>query len=99
MTDTTIHVATILDDVKGIDAEQGQRIYDLVLKAFFQGRKAILSFDSMEVLSEEFLQTAVGQLYENYSHASLKKNMSIEHIPFSGKLILKRVVDRAKVIY
>ena len=60
MTNTTIHIESILGDVKGIDAEEGQQIYDLILKAFFQNNKVILSFDNMEVLSEEFLQSAVG---------------------------------------
>ena len=99
MTNTTIHVKTVLGDVKGIDSEEGQRIYDLILKAFFQSKKVILSFDNMEALSEEFLQSAVGQLYKNYSHAEIKENMNIENIPFSGKVALKRVVDRAKKRY
>ena len=99
MKDTTIHVATVLDKFEGIDAEDGQKVYDLIIKAFFQSKKVILAFDNMEMLSEEFLQTAVGQLYENYSHADIKKNMCIENILFSGKLALKRVVDRAREIY
>ena len=99
MTNTTIHIESILGDVKGIDAEEGQQIYDLILKAFFQSNKVILSFDNMEVLSEEFLQSAVGQLYQNYSHAEIKKNMRIDNIPFSGKVALKRIVDKAREKY
>jgi hypothetical protein len=99
MINTTIHVETILGKVEGIDAEEGQQIYDLILKAFFQNKKVILSFDNMEVLSEEFLQSAVGQLYKNYSHAEIKENMRIDNILFSGKVALKRVVDKAKEQY
>ena len=75
MTNTTIHVESILGKVEGINAEEGQQIYDLILKAFFQSRKVILSFNNMEVLSEELLQSAVGQLYKNYSHAEIKENV------------------------
>jgi hypothetical protein len=99
MTNTTIHVQTLLGDANGVNAEQGERIYELILKAFFQSKKVILSFDSMEVLSEDFLEVAVGQLYKNFSHAEIKKNMSIENISFSGKVALKRVVDKAKESY
>ena len=99
MINTTIHVETILGKVEGIDAEEGQQIYDLILKAFFQNKKVILSFDNMEVLSEEFLQSAVGRLYKNYSHAEIKENMRIDNILFSGKVALKRVVDKAKEQY
>ncbi len=99
MTHTTIHVQTVLGDVQGLNAEEGEKIYDLILEAFFQNQKVILSFDNMEVLSEEFLQAAVGQLYKNYSHAEIKENMQIEDILFSGKVALKRVVDKAKKSY
>ncbi len=85
MTNTTIHIESILGDVKGINAEEGQQIYDLILKAFFQNNKVILSFNNMEVLSEEFLQSAVGELYKNYSHAEIKENVLIENISFTGK--------------
>ncbi|MDD2476235.1 MAG: STAS-like domain-containing protein [Dysgonamonadaceae bacterium] len=98
MAKTIIHVESILGDVKGLNSEEGQRIYDLVLKAFFESKKVILSFNNMEVLSEEFLQSAVGQLYKNFSHAEIKKNMQIENISFSGKVALKRIVDNAKFL-
>lgn len=96
MKDTTIHVATVLGKNEAISAEEGQQIYDLIIKAFFQSKRVILAFDSMEILSKEFLQTAVGQLYENYSHADIKKNLHIDNIPFSGKVALKRIVEKAR---
>lgn len=99
MRDTTIHVATVLNKSKAVNEEDGQKIYDLILKAFLDKQRVILAFDNMEMLCEEFLQTAVGQLYENYSHAEIKKNMRIDNIPFTGKVALKRVVDKAKESY
>lgn len=99
MRDTTIHVATALNKSKAVNEEDGQKIYDLILKAFLDKQRVILAFDNMEMLCEEFLQTAVGQLYENYSHAEIKKNMRIDNIPFTGKVALKRVVDKAKASY
>lgn len=99
MINTTIHVESILGKVEAIDAKEGQQIYDLILKAFFQNNKVILSFDNMEVLSEEFLQSVIGQLYKIYSHAEIKENVQIGNISFSGKVALKRVVDKAKESY
>ena len=97
MKNTIIHVKSVLNDVNGVDAEDGQQIYDLILKAFFEGKKVVLSFDNMELLSDEFLEFSVGQLYKIYSHAEIKKNMRIENIPFSGKLALKRIVEKATI--
>ena len=99
MKDTTIHVATVLGKFEAIDAEDGQQVYDNILKAFFQSKRVLVAFDNMEVLSEEFLQTSVGQLYQNYSHAEIKKNMRIDNISFSGKIALKRIVDKARESY
>lgn len=99
MRDTTIHVATVLNKSKAVNEVDGQKIYDLILKGFLNKQKVTLAFDNMEVLSEEFLQTAIGQLYENFSHANIKENMQIDNIPFSGKIALKRVVDKAKETY
>ena len=99
MKNTTIHVESILGDVNGIEAEEGQQIYELIIKAFFESKNVILSFDNMELLSDNFLELAVGQLYKSYSHAEIKKNLRIENISFSGKVALKRAVDKAKMIY
>lgn len=99
MKDAIIHVESVLGDVNGVESEEGQLIYDLVLKAFFESKKVILSFDNMEILSEDFLQSAIGQLYQIYSHAEIKKNIRIENVPFSGKVALKRIVDKAKTSY
>ena len=99
MKDSPIHVATVLGKFEAKDAEDGQQVYALILKAFFQSKRVILAFDNMKVLSEEFLQTSVGQLYQNYSHAEIKKNMRIDNIPFSGKIALKRIVDKARESY
>ena len=99
MKNTTLHVESILGNVNAVETEEGQQIYDLILKAFFQSKKVILSFDNMEILSDEFLESAVGQLYKNFSHEEIKNNMSIENISFSGKIALKRIVDKAKDTY
>lgn len=99
MKNTTLHIESILGDVNGVEAEDGQQIYDLIIQAFFESKKVILSFDNMEILSDEFLESAVGQLYKNYSHNEIKENLLIEDISFTGKVALKRIVDRAKDIY
>lgn len=99
MKSTIIHVKRVLNDVNAVDATEGQFIYDLIIKAFFESKKVLLSFSEMEILSDEFLESAVGQLYENYSHHEIKENMLIENIPFSGKVALKRIVDKAKINY
>lgn len=96
MTSTTINVENIIGSVNGIKAEEGQKIYDLIIKAFFESKKVILSFNNIEMLTDEFLEAAIGQLYKVYFHDEIKENMSFEDISFTGKLALKRIVDAAR---
>jgi hypothetical protein len=41
----------------------------------------------------------VGQLYKDYSEEAIKENLRVENISELGKVILKRVVDTAKLYY
>ena len=98
MTSTTINVENIIGGVNGIKAEDGQKIYDLILKAFLDNIKVVLTFNNIEMLTDEFLDTAIGQLYKYYTHDEIKENMTIDDMSFTGKLALKKIVDTAKMI-
>ena len=98
MTSTTINVENIIGGVNGIKAEDGQKIYDLILKAFLDNIKVVLTFNNIETLTDEFLDTAIGQLYKYYTHDEIKENMTIDDMSFTGKLALKKIVDTAKMI-
>jgi hypothetical protein len=95
----TINIVNTIGDVYGVEAEDGQRVFDFIIKAFKDQRKAILSFQNIEMLTTAFLNTAVGQLYRDYSESFIKENLKISDISESGKVSLKRVVDTAKQYY
>jgi hypothetical protein len=94
-----INVANIIGDVYGVEAEEGQKVYDLIKKALSEKRKVNLSFMNVEMLTTAFLNTAIGQLYKDFSEEEIKENLRVENISESGKIILKRVVDTAKLFY
>jgi hypothetical protein len=96
---TNINVANVIGDVYGVEADEGQKMYALVKKAFAEDHKVVLSFLNIEMLTPAFLNTAVGQLYKDYSEEKIKENLRVENISTSGKVILKRVVDTAKLFY
>lgn len=99
MESTTINIVNTIGDVYGVEAEDGQKVFDLVKKAFENGHKVILSFLNIEMLTTAFLNTAVGQLYKDYPEDLIKKYLSVDDISDSGKVSLKRVVDTAKIYY
>lgn len=99
MEEVTISIVNTIGDVYGVEAGDGQKVFELIVKAFTDQKKVMLSFENMEMLTTAFLNTAVGQLYKDFSEDFIKGNLQVSHISDSGKVALKRVVDTAKLYY
>jgi hypothetical protein len=97
--ETNISVVNIIGDVYGVEAEEGQKVYSLVKKAFLEKRKVVLSFLNIKMLTAAFLNTATGQLYKDFPEEEIKEHLRVENISESGKVILKRVAETAKLFY
>jgi hypothetical protein len=94
-----INIVNTIGDVYGVEAEDGQKVYELIKKAFGKNHKVVLSFLNVEMLTTAFLNNAIGQLYKDYSEEMIKANLQVTDISDSGKVALKRVVDTAKIFY
>lgn len=99
MENITINIVNTIGDVYGVEAEDGQKVFELISKAFNDKKKVILSFQNIEMLTTAFLNTAVGLLYKDLTEDFIKENLSVSDISESGKVALKRVVDTAKLFY
>lgn len=99
MENITIKIVNVIGDVYGVEAEDGQKVFDLVIKAFNDRKQVTLSFQNIEMLTTAFLNTAIGQLYKDYSEVFVKENLKVSDVSESGKVALKRVVDTAKLYY
>ena len=99
MENITIKIVNTIGDVYGVEAEDGQKVFKLITKAFSEKKKVTLSFQNIEMLTTAFLNTAVGQLYKDHEESYIKKNLTVTDISGSGKVALKRVVDTAKLYY
>jgi hypothetical protein len=99
MESSTINIVNTIGDVYGVEADDGQKVYEFIKKAFAENRKVVLSFLNIEMLTTAFLNTAVGQLYRDFSEEEIRENFRVANISESGKVILKRVVDTAKLFY
>jgi hypothetical protein len=94
-----INIVNTIGDVYGVEAEDGQKVYELIKKAFEKNHKVVLSFLNVEMLTTAFLNNAIGQLYKDHSEEMIKANLQVTDISDSGKVALKRVVDTAKIFY
>jgi len=99
MENITIKIVNTIGDVYGVEAEDGQKVFELIIKAFSDNKKVTISFQNIEMLTTAFLNTAVGQLYNNFEEDYIKDNLKVSEISESGKVALKRVVDTAKLYY
>ncbi len=99
MENVIINVFNIVGTPFGVEADDGQKVFNLVHKAFSEKKKVILSFLNIEILTTAFLNTAVGQLYKDFTEAEIKGNLEVKDITNPGAVALKRVVDTAKLYY
>jgi len=97
-----IEVANIIGDVYAIEAAEGQKVFSMIKKAFEENKKVALSFLNIKIQTTAFLNTAIGELYSNnngFSEEFIRENLKIENLNESGIVILKRVVETAKLRY
>jgi hypothetical protein len=94
-----ISVVNVVGDVFCTEAADGQKVFDLIDKALKENKAVNLSFVNVKMLTTAFLNTAVGQLYKDYSEERIKSSLSVEQLTPSGSVSLKRVVDTAKLYY
>lgn len=99
MEDIVINIVNTIGDSYGVESEDGQKVYELIKKAMDKGHKVVLSFLNIEMLTTAFLNTAVGQLYKDYTEEQVRAHLQVADISESGKVALKRVVDTAKLFY
>ncbi len=99
MENNKISIVNAIGDVYGVEAEDGQKIFELIKKSFKDDKKVTLSFQNVKMLTTAFLNTAIGQLYKDFTEDYIRGHLEAVDISDSGKLSLKRVVDTAKLYY
>ena len=78
-----------------VSSEDGQKLYNHITKRL-DSKKIVLSFSGVTNLTSAFLNAAIGQLYSKFSEEKIKTNLKVMDMEDDDKVILKRVVDRAK---
>ncbi len=99
MENVVLNVFNVVGSPFSVEAEDGQKVFELIYKAFKEKKKVVLSFLNIEILTTAFLNTAVGQLYKDFSESEIKENLEVKDITNPGAVALKRVVDTAKLYY
>ncbi|MFZ4465085.1 MAG: STAS-like domain-containing protein [Bacteroidales bacterium] len=99
MESTVFNIVNITGDRFCVEANDGQKVFEMIRKALLEKRNVTLSFLNVEMLTTAFLNTSIGQLYRDFTEEEIKENLKVENISNSGLVSLKRVVDTAKLYY
>jgi hypothetical protein len=79
-----------------VSSSDGQKVHDRLASALREGVSVSLSFLNVSTLTSAFLNSAIGQLYGEFSETEIKQLLSVQDIALDDATLLKRVVDTAK---
>lgn len=99
MSTTKTSIFNIVGNSLCIEATDGERVFQLVSKAMRENRAVELSFLNVEMLTSAFLNTAIGQLYRDFSEETILKLCQIVDMQPSDTALLQRVIATAKQFY
>lgn len=74
----------------------GQRVYERIAIALKERRDVTLSFYNITTLTAVFLNTAIGQLYGEFSKEQIRALLKVRDMQPDDLALLKRVVENAK---
>jgi len=94
-----ISIYSIVGDSLCVSSDDGDMVFDRIKKALDINKKVQLSFANVEMLTSAFLNNAIGKLYGIYDENKLKESMSAIDISNEDKILLKRVIETAKLYY
>lgn len=75
--------------------EDGDKLYNLISKTFHEGDKVELSFRDVSAISSNFLNSAVGKLYKDFSKEEIENNLTFTHIGKIGRKQIRIVKENA----
>ncbi|MCD6326743.1 STAS-like domain-containing protein [bacterium] len=96
----TIKVYEIIGGTDCIAAEDGQTVYELIVKAFRNGRRVNLSFQNINYMISAFLHPAIGQLYGGeFDEEFINSHLDYSDMSEDDEETLKRVIRDAKAYF
>jgi hypothetical protein len=94
MHDLKISVRTVLgDDVA--EGDVGKIVFNIVYNALRKKKRALLSFEGVDIICLNFLNAAIGQLYGVFPEEHIRKHLSVD-ISLDDVGLIKHVVETAK---
>lgn len=94
-----INVFNIVGNAVCVEADDGEKVFTQISGALKAGKKILVSFQNVEILTSAFLNTAIGQIYRDFTEAQIKESLKVIQMDSSDIVLLKRVIETAKLYY
>ena len=62
-------------------------------------KKLVLDFSNVDIMTTAFLNNAIGKLYKTFDKQQLNKLISMQNISDSDLILIKKVIERAKLTF
>jgi len=92
----------IRDFIQGNTAlapSKGYPIHDTIKDAIEKKETVFLNFQGMELMTTAFLNAAIGKLYAEFTSEILNQYLKIKYISPTDVVLLKKVIDTAKLYF
>lgn len=94
-----INIANTIKSEFAISPEDGDIIYSLIETKLQKNTAMILDFSNVDMMTVAFLNNAIGKLYKTFDKQQLNKLISMQNISDSDLILLKKVIERAKLTF
>ena len=82
-----------------VEADDGKKVAGIISEFIRQKKHITLSFLNVTMLTSAFLNTAIGLLYRDFQETDVKEYLSVEDLQPADRVLLKRVIETAKLYY
>ncbi|MDD2248024.1 MAG: STAS-like domain-containing protein [Proteiniphilum sp.] len=94
-----INVRTVINSPFCIDSADGQKIYELLHKALSEQKHVTLSFKGIILIITAFLNTAVGQLFKDFTEEQIDNYLSKTELKEQFEPVWEKVMKGAPIFY
>lgn len=86
----------IINRDSAVSSDDGDNVYTNILEAITAGNIVELDFSNITLMTTAFLNSAIGQLYSNFSSEELNTSLKLKNVAQEDGILFKKVIDRAK---
>jgi hypothetical protein len=99
MDKTTLNIYQIVGNEICVEADDGVKVFEKINFFLSEKKPLVLSFANVKMLTSAFLNSAIGQLYKDFSETDIKSFLSVKDLSPDYILLLERVTKNAKQYY